>query len=371
MFDPFDIEHQVQLLRSYFFNRDDRIVVMAPWDRPCPAAPEDPIRDILLAHVGGPEYGAANVTLLTKTTGVPFYGPLRVGTYFPDPDGKVCVACIDFDDHDSEVSLSDPFNAAYDVAERAWDWGLQPYLELSGGGQGVHLWLFFDRMLDAAMVRAVLLYLVGNDLPLVNGEKADPARSVGVEVFPKSGRVAPGGVGSGVWLPFWHGATEDANQFFRYVDQGGLDFYAPESFKRTNIPTDLQRLAEEDLATRRLAPTPAGPLKGAYQAWRIEALNKLDLSLVYGPWLTGGEPQPGYLECRDALAESEDFHPSASVQTGEAGTTRGRFHSFIRDEGMSVFDFLIALPGNGINTLGEALRHVAELSGVPLPDGRA
>ncbi len=257
------------------------------------------------------------------------------------------------------------------MAERAWDWGLQPYLELSGGGQGVHLWLFFDRMLDAAMVRAVLLYLVGNDLPLVNGEKADPARSVGVEVFPKSGRVAPGGVGSGVWLPFWHGATEDANQFFRYVDQGGLDFYAPESFKRTNIPTDLQRLAEEDLATRRLAPTPAGPLKGAYQAWRIEALNKLDLSLVYGPWLTGGEPQPGYLECRDALAESEDFHPSASVQTGEAGTTRGRFHSFIRDEGMSVFDFLIALPGNGINTLGEALRHVAELSGVPLPDGRA
>ncbi len=361
-----DIEHSANLLYYNCINREDIISVQAPWGTPCPAVPDSDFVDLLMAHVGGADYGPVQVTLAYNTTRVPFAGPLRLGTYFPHPSGKVILACIDFDDHGNDNSLCDPFNAAYDTCRAAEHWGLSPYIELSGGGRGIHLWLFFDMMLCADQVRSVLLHLIPKGLKMAGGETANPERSIGVEIFPKSSRVAKGGVGSAVWLPLWHGAEGDATQFFRLVDGGEREFYVPESFTKSVIPSDLITFAEDDRIRRVPVTSVAGPKKAKYQAARIEILNRLDLQEFYSPFLTGRILAPGYLECRDPWAANGDHHPSASVQTGEAGTVRGRFFSFIRQEPMSPFDFLMKTDGNGIDTFTQALRFLAKTTGVPL-----
>ncbi len=102
----------------------------------------------------------------------------------------------------------------------------------------------------------------------------------------------------------------------------------------------------------------------AQRAWRSSALAALDLSRVYGEWLTGKVTASGWLECRDPDSPSGDQDPSAGVADTAAGYERGRFHTFRRSEGMSVFDFLVAR--GRARDFADARRLVADLSGVPL-----
>ncbi len=127
----YDLDHIVDLLVTYFFNRTDKISVQAPWESPCPAIPQDDLREILRNHVGGVE--SLNSEVLLKTSGGEFRFPGAdlVGTYFPRPDGMVRVACVDFDNHGPSGGLLDPDNAAYDTADAADRFGLNPYLERS------------------------------------------------------------------------------------------------------------------------------------------------------------------------------------------------------------------------------------------------
>ncbi len=106
------------------------------------------------------------------------------------------------------------------------------------------------------------------------------------------------------------------------------------------------------------------PETPAQSAWRAAALAALDLSRVYGEWLTGKVTGSGWLECRDPDSPSGDQDPSAGVADTAAGYERGRFHTFRRSEGMSVFDFLVAR--GRARDFGDARRLVADLSGVPL-----
>lgn len=105
-----------------------------------------------------------------------------------------------------------------------------------------------------------------------------------------------------------------------------------------------------------------------WKAWRAEALTRLDLGAVYGDLLTGKDRGNGWLECRDPASASGDQHPSAGVADGTGQAARGSFHSFIRTETISVFDFLVQ-QGRAPNH-GGACRLVADLTGVPLPAKR-
>ena len=359
------------LLLAFFFNRKDKISVMGS-KHPCPARPAEDLRTILRAHVGGPDHCKACVCFLSKDGETPYQGPLRIGTFFPGEDEYVRLACIDFDDHDNVSSLVSPPEAALKTASVLESHGLNVYLEVSGGGKGQHIWMFFDERLPAIDVREALLELVPKDLMLVNGNYADAARNMGVEVFPKTVHLGKNGVGSAVWLPFWHGAEGNANHFWRYNSKSCKgEFHLPESFETSEFPVELLMKVRNSRKETALVNKRNRTGNSVNADWRFRALAELDLYDVYGDWLTGNLlNKPGFLECRDPWSTTGDETPSASVQTGEHGTTKGRFASFVRGESFSVFDFLIELPGNGITTFPEACQRIAELSGVPRPGSR-
>ncbi|MFN7144982.1 MAG: hypothetical protein ACK4YP_14490, partial [Myxococcota bacterium] len=140
--------------------------------------------------------------------------------------------------------------------------------------------------------------------------------------------------------------------------------------------TDLSaRLAEADLgelvAPRTPTPparrSPASPadLSPTWTAWRAEALARFPLEAVYGAFLTGRASAAGWLQCRDPWAANGDRHPSAGVADGAGEAERGTFHSFIRSESLSVFDFLVRR--GDAPDFRAACARVAELAGVPLP----
>ena len=104
---------------------------------------------------------------------------------------------------------------------------------------------------------------------------------------------------------------------------------------------------------------------GDWKAWRKAALAALRLEDVYGEWLTGKSKPGGWLECRDPGSASGDKDPSAGVADGTVQAERGTFHSFISAETLSVFDFLVAR--GVVADFAAARRHVAQLSGTPLP----
>lgn len=149
------------------------------------------------------------------------------------------------------------------------------------------------------------------------------------------------------------------------------------------VPGDIDlfaRLAEADLGLAappraEASTTPATPLapaspghvepSPAWAAWRHEALARLPLDGVYGAFLTGRPSSAGWLQCRDPWAANGDKHPSAGVSDGTGDAERGTFHSFIRTESCSVFDFLVRR-GEAADFRAACAR-VAELAGVPLP----
>src|SRR5438876_7570817 len=92
------------------------------------------------------------------------------------------------------------------------------------------------------------------------------------------------------------------------------------------------------------APSPNGVLTDAAQQWRDwrrDALERLRLEDVYGPWLTGGRQAEGWLEARDSASPTGDRDPSAGVADGTNEYERGTFHSFRDQRHISVFDFLV------------------------------
>ncbi|MDP2313860.1 MAG: hypothetical protein Q8P41_13215 [Pseudomonadota bacterium] len=110
---------------------------------------------------------------------------------------------------------------------------------------------------------------------------------------------------------------------------------------------------------------PAPPPPPAWTEWRRAALQRLPLEAVYGELLTGKVSGAGWLQCRDPWSESGDRNPSSGVADGSGEAERGTFHSFIRSDSLSVFDFLIAR--GQVADFRAAAHRVAELSGVALP----
>lgn len=103
--------------------------------------------------------------------------------------------------------------------------------------------------------------------------------------------------------------------------------------------------------------------------WREDALESLDLELVYGDYLTGVIHSDWSLQCRDPESPSGDAHPSASVNTvAKDGCERGYFYSYRTEEGYSVFDFLVKYDPE-VEDFYQAKKKIAALSGVPMPKG--
>lgn len=367
----------LRLLRERFLNRTDLVAILAPWGKPCPVEANGALDDLLLGHLLGDAVPEAKVKYANRRGSGAMKGRFRVGSYCPAPDDTTRWLCLDFDGAGHADALADPQAAAIAALDAFSATGLPAYLERSGGGKGWHLWCFFDPPLPAAKAQALGRALAPKDAPLADssGEVADPRSARGIEVFPKQPKIRRSGFGNLVWLPWWQGAAEGGNTFYRRGDGGALEPYVPAELS-TASPDAVERVLAAQAAStpardppkRSRAPStppPAAPSDTVWAEWRRHALAALPIEAIYGAWLTGKPAGAGWLECRDPSSPTGDQNPSASVADGTGDAERGAFHSFISGRTLSVFDFLVE--HGGATDFRAARERVAALAGVPTP----
>jgi hypothetical protein len=370
-----DRSELLRLLHEHFLNRTDRVAILAPWGKPCPVEVVGSLDDLLLGHLLGDNGPMAQTKYDNGRGPQTMTGRFRVGSYAPSLDDRTRWVCLDFDGPGHSSALADPLataTEAFDGFERA---GFPVYLERSGGGQGWHLWCFFEQPIPAGKAQELGRALAPKSALLADGQTADANASRGIEVFPKQ-KSRNGGFGNLVWLPWWNGASAGANVFYRRVEAGSVVSFTP-----TDFDTTSERDVDDFFAVTAPAPTislkkipPANPepkgLSGepdpAWADWRRRALEALPLEAVYGGLLTGKKSGAGWLECRDPSSASGDQNPSAGVADGTGDAERGSFHSFISGETVSVFDFMMR--HHGVHDFSAAKDRVAQLSGVKAPN---
>jgi hypothetical protein len=246
------IGRQISLLHRYFLNRTDRVAFAPPWEGDaCPVDATDNLDALLADHLAGegPPVPARWKTLKGKEGVVE--GHHRLGTYSPAPGpaGLTRFGCVDCDGGGRHGNpLADPLGTALLILDALQRLGIVAYLERSGSGTGWHVWILFAAPVPASKVRALLFAVIPASVELRNGKSADVQANRGLEVFPKQDAVAADGLGNMVWLPFWHGAAEGANQFYRVEADGELRAFEPDDFD-TATADDL------DAALRELGPS--------------------------------------------------------------------------------------------------------------------
>lgn len=371
---------RIRLLDRYFFNRRDHAAALMGWGKPHPVIAEDNLLGLLRAHVMGEASPSPGVARYVTKQGAlkAESGHFRLGSYAPDLDGNTRWLCIDLDGPGHSDALADP-EGAVQATHTAFAAAKFPaYIEQSGGGKGWHIWVFFDVPIPAKLARRLACVLVPGELRLARGGVAVPRRNRGVEIFPKVDRLKkPSQLGNLVWLPWFHGAPEGANQFYR-EDGNKLVPYDPEDFETVTLDAVEEALTTEGAAepqdavvekflrgATRQDDSPRPPSSG-WREWKERALAGLPLERIYGDLLTGEAAGEGWLRCRDPDSPSGSESRSGNVADGNGIALRGTYRSWRTEEGCSVFDFMVQ---RGMATsFIDAAGQVAEMTGVPLPE---
>jgi TOTE conflict system, Archaeo-Eukaryotic Primase domain/Family of unknown function (DUF5906)/Primase C terminal 2 (PriCT-2) len=124
-------------------------------------------------------------------------GTQPIGVY-PVIDDSVRLAVLDFDNHDGLMPWNDMADRVLPLQLDLVSKGCHPIAFRSGGGSGIHIWLFWSKPQKAASVRNFLRNLLGRH-DLMEGAKG---LSDGyVEIFPKQDRVSHGKFGNLIALP--------------------------------------------------------------------------------------------------------------------------------------------------------------------------
>lgn len=373
-------EAALRLLRDRFFNRTDYVAVRTSKGTPRPVEANGSLNQLLLGHLGLTSE-PQKVRYQTSRGGVAaMTGHFRLGTYSPGLDDSTRWLCIDFDGDGHAGALVDSSGTAQRALAACAQAELPAYLERSGGGKGWHLWCFFDPPIPAGDAQAIGYVLAPMDAQLTTGAIADPRSHRGIEVFPKQDKLhkkGKKGFGNLVWLPWWIGAPEGSNTFYRSGDDGALEPYAPTELAVASPEAIVRVLASVERsapappsrsaprAAHSLANATNGTSDSAWADWRRRALASLPLESVYGALLTGNAHGPGWLECRDPSSSTGDENPSASVADGTGDAERGSFHSFITGRTLSAFDFLVEHRGE--TDFKAARARISALSGVSEP----
>jgi len=255
-----------RLIRDYFLSRTDIVAARQSWiDRktrervtqPRPVTGENHLDALVAFHVSGPDPSKAPaLNYINRKTGglvADKRGFDRLGSYAVAPDNTTAWLCLDFDGPGHPLPLADPQATMLACVERCRTMGIPAHVEMSGGGTGWHIWVFFDVPVPAVDVRLLGHFIAPTGHVLASGEPADVRIGRGIECFPKQNTVSDKKIGAGnmVWLPFWYGAKDGGNQFYQVGRNGCPTPYAPASFERlpaarlwevlAQVPDDVRR----------------------------------------------------------------------------------------------------------------------------------
>lgn len=395
----------IQYLKKFFLRGSARFPVLAAWGSHCPASSDD-LDSVLLAHVLGEQADEATVSLHRRNGINILQGRFRVGLYCLTAEGTTPLICLDFDggDHHDQPLLN-PLQEALSALDHATSLGLAAYLEKSGSGYGWHVWIFPAEPISFEKARLLGLGIAPRAAQLKKGGYANAITGTGIEVFPKSWLGRSDSTGAALWLPYWNGAAEGGNLFYKREGDQVVEFIPEFSFTSLtaidkaleHLPglafwkgrPDAQNTSSSGAKGKKKgseASEGESSLKGVLEGpdvepvelesspgkdWRDRVLAVLDLEKFYSPYLTGKQSGRAWLECRDFRSSSGDKNPSAGVSNGEGDLPRGVWHSFVDGLSLSPFDYLVKLseivPEIGCKTFGDAARLIAKLTRIPYP----
>jgi len=179
-------------------------------------------------------------------------GQISIGIY-PLLQNDTCWFCvIDIDDHAAKDPEDSCLMTGSRVVQAGDEFGVNVFLERSGGGRGAHCWIFFKQAIPATLARELLYGLI------VAAGLPDPGS---IEIFPKQNEARK--LGNLIALPF-QGPERVAKNYSVFVD--------PDSFEPINpchmaLPPMVEgRLSLEDTEHVVASLKKAGALKG-WRGW--------------------------------------------------------------------------------------------------------
>ncbi len=125
-------------------------------------------------------------------------GSTAYGVY-PLIGDETQTAVIDLDDHAKTFPADKMLEFAVAIHAILLEFGYRPILFRSGGGLGIHIWVFFRNRQKARAVRAFFKKILAR-CGLKEG--AGGVEEKQAEIFPKQDGVSEGGYGNLIALPF-------------------------------------------------------------------------------------------------------------------------------------------------------------------------
>lgn len=161
-----------------------------------------------------------------------------IACYFVKDDTTSC-AVLDFDDHDKSLSWTDLIQAAAPIIAELKSNGIKPFCCRSGGGAGLHIWVFWAEPQKAKIVRQFLRHQL-RQCGFNDGTGGVQGKQI--EVFPKNDRVKDGGYGNAVALPFARASCPlDKNllpvDFSDFAPDNLMNFFSPPVAEMFSAPT--------------------------------------------------------------------------------------------------------------------------------------
>ena len=181
----------LRLLRERFFNRTDRVAILAPWGKPCPVEANGTLDELLLGHLLGDAAPETKVRYENRRGSGAMMGRFRVGSYCPAPDATTRWLCIDFDGAGHAGALADPqaaalasFGALHGLVNCA---GIAP-AERDVGRQGPHRLDTFRRVIEVNLVGSFNMIrlaaeAMSHQVPFASGERGVIVSTASVAAF--------------------------------------------------------------------------------------------------------------------------------------------------------------------------------------------
>jgi hypothetical protein len=243
-------------------------------------------------------------------------GP-HLGTYvIPAESDKVRSAVFDLDDHNGEVEWPVMVDWAKRITAALKAVKLNAWPVRSGGGRGIHIYLFWNDPVSAAAVRYTM-EVVLESVGLEAGEDKRGLAAGKVEVFPKQGGVGVDDFGNLIALPYGRDSVPLDRYTLEPVEKPQLWQMSADPLEEP--PPEEEEPAQGDVVERLVIDALRHLDPGIYSLW-VQIGHALKYSLkerglpIWMEWSKRWDEHPGDGEIERKWAH--DLRPRGRVKVG-------------------------------------------------------